>query len=36
MAEVNGYGALLFSTYLGGSGTDTAAAIAVGGDGSYT
>ena len=34
VAEVNGLGALLFSTYLGGSGTDTAAAIAVGGDGS--
>jgi hypothetical protein len=34
VAEVDGYGALLFSTYLGGSGTDTAAAIAVGGDGS--
>jgi len=32
VAEVDGYGALLFSTYLGGSGTDTAAAIAVGGD----
>ena len=34
VAEVNGYGGLLFSTYLGGSATDTAAAIAVGGDGS--
>jgi hypothetical protein len=33
VAEVDGYGALLFSTYLGGGGTDTAAAIAVGGDG---
>ncbi|MGA3099117.1 MAG: SBBP repeat-containing protein, partial [Bryobacteraceae bacterium] len=34
VAEFDGSGALLFSTYLGGSGTDTAAAIAVGGDGS--
>ena len=33
VAEVNGYGALLFSTYLGGSGTDAAAAIAAGADG---
>jgi hypothetical protein len=33
VAEVGGSGGLLFSTYLGGSGTDTAAAIAVGADG---